>query len=91
MTDNIYRALGSDGGTARSTQSGYVYAIRHFNIFLSKLGYERSFADLSETELCSVKLFQQFGTYLAEDACDRNEDLLMVGSALQYLSGTFPM
>ena len=87
MAEVVYRALGSDGGTARSTQSGYVYAIRHFNIFLAKMGIDRKFTELLEDEICSVKLFQQFGTYLAEDARDRNDDFLMVGSAIQYLSG----
>ena len=77
MAEVVYRALGSDGGTARSTQSGYEYAIRHFNIFLAKMGIDRKFTELLEDEICSVKLFQQFGTYLAEDARDRNDDFLI--------------
>ena len=67
MAEVLYRALGSDGETARSTQSGYVYAIRHFNILLAKMGINRRFTELLEDEVCSVQLFQQFGTYLAED------------------------
>ena len=51
------------------------------------MGIDRKFTELLEDEICSVKLFQQFGTYLAEDARDRNDDFLMVGSAIQYLSG----
>ena len=74
-----------DGGSARSTIAGRSSAKSHFNLFLaSKLlpPYDK----LSEAAFCDVKSFQYFGTYLCTHAKKSNGDLIMSGTAVQYLS-----
>ena len=36
--------------------------------------------------MCDEKLFREFATYLAENAVKSNGELLMSGTAVQYLS-----
>jgi hypothetical protein len=88
----ILYALTGTGGSAKSTHEGYSTALKHFNAFLLTKQIEK-FEDISkmsagESIICSVELFQEFGTYLSFTARDlRSNEYLMVGSALQYLSG----
>ena len=66
-----YRRSGTSGH-ARSTVSGKTSAMKHFNDFLftKRMG---NFDTLNENEACSIILFQEYGTYLAEFAKRRNQ------------------
>ncbi len=61
-----YRLSGT-GGHAKSTITGRGSALVHFNDFLTTKKMS-NFADLSQRELCSIQLFQEYGTYLSEHA-----------------------
>ena len=74
-----------DGGSSRSTKAGKASAMKHFNAYLQsrRLG---SAATLSREQWCDADLYQMFATYLAENAKKSNGDLIMSGTATQYLS-----
>jgi len=82
-----YRLSGTVGH-APSTIAGKVAGMAHFNDFLStKL--MQPFDKLSESEVCDVSLWQQYGTYVSECAVNKKNgtDLLSWGTAKQVLSG----
>lgn len=66
-----YRPSGTSGH-ASSTISGKASALVHFDKFL-KTKKMKSFHELTENQLCDIKLFQEFGTYLCEFATKRGK------------------
>lgn len=79
-----YEGMAS-AGTSRATEAGRSSAKKHFNASCEKKLIGR-FELLSEAQLCDEKLFREFATYLAENAVKSNGELLMSGTAVQYLS-----
>jgi hypothetical protein len=79
-----YEGMAS-AGTSRATEAGRSSAKKHFNAFCNKKLIGK-FELLSEKQLCDEKLFREFATYLAENAVKSNGELLMSGTAVQYLS-----
>ena len=66
-----YRLSGTVGH-ATSTVTGKANALVHFNDFLATKKM-KSFKELSEEELCSLTLFQQYGTYISEYARNKRK------------------
>ncbi len=66
-----YRQSGVEGHSS-STIAGKVSALVHFNDFLATKQMKK-FEELSESELCSIPLFREFGTYLSEQARKKNK------------------
>jgi len=61
-----YRKSGTSGH-AKATIAGKKSALVHFNDFLSTKRM-KGFDELSDIELCSIPLWQEYGTYLSEHA-----------------------
>lgn len=82
-----YRLSGT-GGHAASTVAGKIAGIAHFNDFLATKSMPQ-FDALSESDLCCVSLWQEYGTYVSGHACNKKNgtDLLSWGTAKQVLSG----
>ena len=82
-------ALSGSGGVSDSTIRGQQMGMIYFNCFL-KVKNMKQFNELHESEVCSMDLFRQFGGYLIQ--CFRksatDENILMVGTVLQYFSNT---
>lgn len=82
-----YRLSGTVGH-ASSTIAGKAAGMAHFNDFLStKL--MQPFEKLTESEVCNIALWQQYGTYVSECAVNKKNgtDLLSWGTAKQVISG----
>ena len=75
-----YRHSGTSGH-ASSTISGKSSALVHFNDFLVTKKM-KSFEELSEQSLCSIALFQQFGTYISEYAKQKRKVMLSTSNLL---------
>jgi hypothetical protein len=76
-----------DGGSSASTAQNTRSALLHFAHFLEskEMGL---FEACTEDDLCSVALFQEFGSYLVSTARSFNtDDLLATKTASSYLSG----
>ena len=63
----VHYRLSGAAGHGSSTLDGRIRALNHFNNFLDTKRM-RPFDDLTEEELCSIVLFQEYGTYLSEHA-----------------------
>ena len=73
--------------SSASTQRGEKSAVVHYEIFAGLQHYDK-LEDSQEVDLCNVSRFQEFGKYLSEAAVDKDTgDLIMLGTALQYISG----
>jgi hypothetical protein len=80
-------AFVGSSGSAQSTLDGKKVASKHFDNFIkSLLGNGKSFADLSEDEVCDEDLFRQFAGFLVAFTNDDGESLAS-NTCLQYLSG----
>jgi hypothetical protein len=66
-----YRLSGT-GGHAKSTEGTKKASLKHFNDFLITKKMP-SFEKLSESQLCNIRLFQEYGTYLSEHARKKNK------------------
>jgi hypothetical protein len=62
----VFRKSGS-GGHAKNTITGRLSALAHFNDFLKEKQLPL-FDELSQSQLCNIELFQEYGTYLSEFA-----------------------
>lgn len=84
-------------GTSSKTKEGYSVAQSCFNVFLSIRPKETgqktdTFNSLSEQKLCSMQIFQEFATYLAElteDGDPNSSSYYSTSTATQFLSGVF--
>ena len=77
-------------GHRPSTIAGQFSAKQHFDNFVSykNIVGKTSMDNLAEAELCSITIWQEFGTYLSEIALNtKTGDLLKWGTAKQFFSG----
>ena len=86
-----YRELKS--GQSKTMLRGLVSAQEHLLKYIESrgLGIDKSSGKsmldfLKATEICTEDFFRQFGTYLVEHASKGNGQLLLSGTAIQYLS-----
>lgn len=77
-----YRQSGTTGHASR-TIAGKVSALAHFRDFLNTK-HMKAFAELSEEELCSIRLFQEYGTYLSEFARNRRNKVKNIFVLVKY-------
>jgi hypothetical protein len=70
-------------GTAPSTVAGRKSALGHFSNFLKAVNLPE---ELTESQACDEKIYQGFAIHLAENATKSNGQLIMAGTATQYLS-----
>lgn len=86
-----YNQLAS-GGMARATEAGRSSAKKHCDAFCltKRIGLNEngiaSCERLSEEQICNEKFFREFSTYLTAHAVKSTGELLMSGTATQYLS-----
>ena len=87
----VYKAMATTG-SSRATEAGRVSALKHVDIFCGnkRMGLDAagkaSHKRLTEDEICNPEFFKEFATYLAEHAIKSNGDLIMSGTATQYIS-----
>lgn len=87
----VYKAMATTG-SSRATEAGRVSALKHVDIFCGnkRMGLDAagkaSHKRLTEDEICNPEFFKEFATYLAEHAIKSNGDLIMGGTATQYIS-----
>ena len=77
-----YRHSGTSGH-ADSTVSGKASAMSHFNDFLQTKRMQ-SFTHLREEEVCSVQLWQQYGTYVSEFARRKHKVIWSVAHLVSF-------
>jgi hypothetical protein len=70
-------------GNADSTLAGRKSALGHFGNFKKAANLPD---ELSESQACDEKIYQGFALHLAEKATKSNGQLIMAGTATQYLS-----
>lgn len=75
------------GGAATATIVGKNAAMKQWKLFLQSKCF--SWETITETEVCSIELFQEFATFLSYFGKDDNgvDVSFSPGTALQYLSG----
>jgi hypothetical protein len=79
-------------GSSRATEAGRVSALKHVDIFCGnkRMGLDAagkaSHKRLTEDEIYNPEFFKEFATYLDEHAVKSNGDLIMGGTATQYIS-----
>lgn len=87
----VYKAMATTG-SSRATEAGRVSALKHVDIFCANkhigldAGGKASYKKLTEDQICNKDFYKEFATYLAEHAVKSNGDLIMAGTAIQYLS-----
>ena len=74
-----------NGGMSKKTKAGYGNGIKHFEIFLKTKGMKVS-TELTESEICDIKLWREFATFLCYHATCGDGVLISQGTGKQYMS-----